>query len=76
MKKIIRFLCIVFAASFLLGTFLPAGRSYAFTEEEQAHMGQAREALQALLGEQPVMALVYLAEQYTCLLYTDPSPRD
>ncbi len=65
MKKIIRFLCIVFAASFLLGTFLPAGRSYAFTEEEQAHMGQAREALQALLGEQPVMALVYLAEQYT-----------
>ena len=64
MKKTIRFLCILFAASLALGVTQPGSRSYAFTEEEEVHINEAREALQVLLQEQPVMALVYLADQY------------
>jgi len=65
MKRAVRFLCIVFAAGLALGNIQPGSRVYAFTEEEEAHIGEARAALQVLLQEQPVMALVYLADQYT-----------
>lgn len=65
MKRAVRFLCIVFAAGLALGNIQPSSRVYAFTEEEEAHIGEARAALQVLLQEQPVMALVYLADQYT-----------
>lgn len=64
MKKTIRFLCILFAACLALGAMQPGSRSYAFTEEEEAYINEAREALQVLLQERPVMALVYLADQY------------
>lgn len=65
MKKRFRFLCMAIAVSLMLGMFLPGGRSYAFTEEEEAYINEAREALQILLQENPVMALVYLADNYT-----------
>ena len=65
MKKRFRFLCIALAVSLMLGIFLPGGRSYAFTEEEEVHIGEAREALQVLLQEHNVMALVYLTDNYT-----------
>ena len=44
MKKRFRFLCIALAVSLMLGIVLPGGRSYAFTEEEEVHLGEAREA--------------------------------
>ncbi|MDE7224913.1 MAG: hypothetical protein K2O34_14195 [Acetatifactor sp.] len=65
MKRQFRFLCIMVAVSLMLGMLLPGGRTYAFTEEEEAHISQAREALQVLLQEQSVMALVYLTDNYT-----------
>lgn len=65
MKKRFRFLCIALAVSLMLGVILPGGRSYAFTEEEEVHIGEAREALRVLLQEHNVMALVYLADNYT-----------
>ena len=60
MKKTIKFLCFAFIFSLVLGNILPGNRSYAFTEEEESYFQEARTALQVLLQEQPVMALVYL----------------
>lgn len=65
MKKRFRFFCIVLAASLMLGIILPGSRAYAFTEEEETHISEAREALQTLLQEHKVMALIYLADYYT-----------
>lgn len=65
MKKRFRFLCIALAVSLLLGIILPGSRVYAFTEEEEIHINEARESLQALLQEHNVMALIYLADYYT-----------
>lgn len=65
MKKMIRSLCIAVAFSLILGNILPGSRSYAFTEEEEIYIQEARGALQALVQEQPVMALVYLTDRYS-----------
>lgn len=65
MKKRFQFLCMAVAASLMLGISMPGGRAYALTEEEEAYINAAREALQILLQEKPVMALVYLADYYT-----------
>ena len=51
MKRAVRFLCIVFAAGLALGNIQPGSRVYAFTEEEEAHIGEARAALQVLLQD-------------------------
>lgn len=65
MKKTFRFLCFAFVLSLALGNILPGNRSYAFTEEEESYIQEARAALQTLLQEQPVMALVYLTDRYS-----------
>lgn len=65
MKKTIRFLCMALVLGLALGNITPVSRVYAFTEEEEAYIQEAREALQTLLQEQPVMALVYLTDHYT-----------
>lgn len=65
MKKKFRSLCIALAVSLMMGIILSGSRSYAFTEEEEAHIGEAREALQVLLQEHTVMALIYLTDDYT-----------
>ncbi len=65
MKKTIKFLCFAFIFSLVLGNILPGNRSYAFTEEEESYFQEARTALQVLLQEQPVMALVYLTDRYS-----------
>lgn len=72
MKRLLRFLCAVLTASLMLGTFLQGGQVFAFTEEEEAYLSEAREALQTLLQEHTVMALVYLADSY--VVRNAPSP--
>ncbi len=44
------------------GRFLP--REYVFNEEELQWIDEAKEALQEILGERTVMALVYLSDTY------------
>ncbi|MCM1118650.1 MAG: hypothetical protein NC543_04740 [bacterium] len=61
MKKRIWLLCVIYVFSLIFG----GSRVYAFTEEEDAYIQEAREALQTLLQEQPVMALIYLTDHYT-----------
>lgn len=64
MKKIIKFLCMALMFGLVLGSIQPGSRVYAFTEEEEAYIQEARAALQTLLQERPVMALVYLTDRY------------
>ncbi|MDE5746447.1 MAG: hypothetical protein K2I21_02580 [Acetatifactor sp.] len=64
MKKTIRSLCMALVLGLALGNIQPGSRVYAFTEEEEAYIQEAREALRTLLQERPVMALVYLTDRY------------
>lgn len=65
MKKIFKFLCVMFVFSLVLCNILPGSHSYAFTEEEELYIQEAQTALHALLEEQSVMALVYLTDCYS-----------
>lgn len=65
MKKFLVLLCTVFviAGMFTQGQY--TYEAHALTEEETAWVEEARLALQEILTEREVMALVYLADEYT-----------
>lgn len=64
MKKIIALLCTVALMTGLFGAAPFTYEVHALTEEETAWVSEARCALQEILAEKDIMALVYLADEY------------
>lgn len=71
MKKIFTFICTVLMAVAMFTASQYTYEAHALSEEEAAWVEEARLALQEIVAEREVMALVYMSDEYT--VRTEPS---
>lgn len=65
MRKIVIWLSTIIIAAVMLTAAPLTYQAYALTEEEEAWVNEARAALQEILAEREVMAVVYLSDKYS-----------
>ncbi len=65
MKRFLVFICAIFMVTGIFTANQYTYKTHALTEEEAAWVNEARLALQDILAEQEVMALVYMSDEYT-----------